>query len=120
MGMNELFVPIALFVMITVVTSLFTRLIATAILNRTIREAMRSDAASVPILVDRLDRHAPWGDALLGWVFLALAAAMALLGLTEPDAEERMEILRATIVPVVVGVAVLLYARFTARGVPRG
>lgn len=119
MGMVDLFVPMAAFVMFAVVVSLFTRLIATGMLNRTIREAMRSDPGSVPLLVDRLDRHAPWGDALLGWILLALAAAMALLGITEPDEYERQEIFRATIIPVVVGIAVLVYARLSARGVPK-
>lgn len=119
MGMVELFVPMAAFIMLAVVVGLITRLIATASLNRTIREAMRSDPQSVPLLAERLDRHAPWGDALLGWVFLALAVAMALLALTEADAEERTEMLRATIIPVVVGVAVLAYARFSARSAPK-
>ena len=116
MGIVELFVPMAAFVMFAVIASLITRLIAAASLNRTIREAMRNHPESVPLLVDRLGHNSPWGDALLGWVFLALAVAMALLGLTEDDAEARTEILRATIIPVVVGVAVLPYARFSARG----
>ena len=115
MGTTEIFVPIAAFVMISVVISLFTRLIATGMLNRTIREAMKNDPQSVPLLVERLDRHAPWGDALLGWIFLALAVAMALLGLTDPDAYDRAETLRAAIVPAVVGIAVLLYAWVSAR-----
>ena len=119
MGMVELFVPMAAFIMFAVVVGLVTRLIATASLNRTIREAMRSDPQSVPLLVDRLDRHAPWGDALLGWVFLARAVALALLGLTEGDPERSAQMLRSTIIPLVVGVAVLAYARFSARGVPR-
>jgi hypothetical protein len=115
MGMIEVFVPMAAFIMFAVVTSLLTRLIATGMLNRTIREAMRSDPASLPLLIERLDRHAPWGDALLGWMLLALALAMALLGITEPDEYERQDIFRATIIPV----AVLLYARLTARGTPK-
>jgi hypothetical protein len=117
--MAEVFVPIGAFVMFAVVASLFTRLVATGMLNRTIREAMRSDPGSVPLLVERLDRHAPWGDALLGWIFLALAASMVLLGLTEADAEQRTELMRAAIVPAIAGAAVLAYARFTARGTPR-
>ena len=119
MQVVELFVPIAAFIMFAVVVSLLTRLIATASLNRTIREAMRSHPESVPLLVERLDRNPPWGDALLGWVFLALALAMALLGLTEGDPEQRTQMLRATIIPVVVGVAVLAYARFSTRGTPK-
>jgi len=118
--MVQLFVPMAAFIFMAVVVSLVTRLIATGMLNRTIREAMRTDAGSVPLLVERLERHAPWGDALLGWIFLALAVAMALLGVTEDDPERRTETLRATIVPVVVGVAVLAYARFSARAAPKG
>ena len=117
--MMDIFVPIGAFIMFAVIVGLITRLIATASLNRTIREAMKTDPQAVPLLVDRLDRHAPWGDALLGWILLALAVAMALLGLTENDAGQRVDMLRATIIPLVVGVAVLAYARFSARGTPR-
>jgi hypothetical protein len=92
---------------------------ATAALHRTVREALRSDPQSVPLLIQRLDRHAPWGDALLGWVFLALAVAMALLALTESDAEQRTDMLRTTIIRVVIRVAVLAYSRFSARGTQR-
>lgn len=115
MGMVELFVPMAGFVMIAVIAGLITRLIATASLNRTIREALRSHPESVPALVERLDRHPPWGDALLGWIFLALAAAMAVLGITDEDPVQRQAVLRATIVPVVVGLTVLVYSRYAAR-----
>lgn len=120
MGMVELFVPMAAFIMFAVIVGLVTRLIATGMLNKTIREAMKSDPQAVPSLVGRLDRHAPWGDALLGWVFLAFAVAMLLFGLTEPDAYDRAEIFRATIIPVVVGVAVLVYAYLTTRNAPKG
>ena len=119
MRMVELFVPIGGMVMLVVMFSLLTRLIAAAFLNRTIREAMSKDPASVPLLADRLDSRPPWGDALLGWIFIAMAAAMVLLGLTDEDHEERQEILRATIVPVVIGVTVLLYTRFAARSALR-
>lgn len=113
--MVQLFVPMAVFIMTAVVVSLITRLIATVSLNRTIREAMRSDPGSVPVLAGHLDRHPPWGDALLGWIFLAFAVGLALLGLTEEDPGERQQMLRSVIIPVVVGVTVLVYARYAAR-----
>jgi hypothetical protein len=113
----ELFVPMAVFVMIVAVASLLCRLISQGMLHKTIREAIRSEPASVPDLVHRLDRHAPWGDALLGWLFLALALGLALFAVTEPDPERSFELLRATIVPIVAGVTVLVYARLRARSV---
>ena len=119
MRMVELFVPLGAFIMLTVMLGLITRLIAAAFLNRTIREALNKHPDSVPLLARQLEMRPPWGDALLGWIFLALAVAMALFGLTEDDADDRMEILRATIVPVVVGVTVLVYARYAARNAPR-
>ena len=116
--MVELFVPIAGMVMVVTMTALVVRLISAAFLNRTIREAMRTDPANVPLLIERLDRHPPWGDALLGVIFLALAAAMLLLGLTDPDEGQRTELMRAAIVPLVVGVAVLAYTRWARKQTP--
>ena len=119
MRMVELFVPLGAFIMLTVMLGLITRLIGAAFLNRTIREALNKHPDSVPLLARQLETGPPWGDALLGWIFLAMAVAMAVLGLTEEDPGERMEMLRATIVPVVVGVTVLVYARYAARNRPR-
>ena len=116
--MVELFVPISGMVMVVAITALLVRLISSAVLNRTIREALRSDPGSVPLLAERLDRHPPWGDALLGIIFLAMAAAMLLLGLTDPDDRERTETMRAAIVPLVIGVTVLIYTRWAARRTP--
>ena len=112
MGMVELFVPIAAFMITAVIVGLLTRLIATGMLNRTIREAMRSDPGSVPLLADRLEARQPWADALLGWIFLAFALALLLLALFERDADQQGEMFKASVVPIVIGVTVLLYTRF--------
>ena len=70
MGGLEFFIPIAAILTFAVIVSLITRLIATAMHHRTIREAMRSDPTSVPLLVQRCDhrqRHVrPPGDAARG------------------------------------------------------
>jgi ABC-type transport system involved in cytochrome c biogenesis permease subunit len=112
MGMVGLFVPIAAFMMVVLVVSLITRLIATGMLNRTIREAMRSDPGSVPLLAERLEARQPWGDALLGWVFLAFAVALLALGAIETDPDRQSDLFRASVIPIVVGITVLLYTRF--------
>ena len=109
----EFFVPLGAFVMIVVSIGLITRLIATAILNRTIREAIRSDPASVPILAEKLEQRQPWADELLGWIMLALAACIVLFGLFEDDYDRR-QIFQLAVVPVVIGVTVLVYCRLMA------
>jgi hypothetical protein len=112
-----IWVPLGLFFMITVSVALLTRLIATGMLNKTIREALRSDPGSVPILADKLEARQPWADALLGWIFLAFAAALVGLALFEVG-RDREETLQAAVIPVVVGITVLIYVHFARRRPP--
>ena len=108
MTINEMLVPFGLFAMITISVALLCRLVATASLNRTIREALRSDPGSVPVLAGKLEARQPWADALLGWIFLAFAVGLVALGLFEQGDEQR-RIFQAAVVPVVIGVTVLIY-----------
>ena len=117
MSIIEVFLPVALFVMITISIGLVTRLIATGMLNRTIREALRTDPGSVPLLVQKLEARQPWADALLGWIFLAFAVGMVLLSLFE-SADERQDIWQAAVVPLVIGVTVLVYVHLAQRRTP--
>jgi len=110
----EIFAPLGAFFMITVVVALVTRLIATAMLNKTIREALKSNPDSVPLLVARLEARQPWADALLGWIFLAFAAALAGLALFEGP-HEQIRMLQAAVIPVVIGLTVLIYCRIAGR-----
>ena len=109
----EIFVPLGAFVMIVVSISLLTRLIATAMLNRTIREALRSDPGSVPLLAEKLEQRQPWADELLGWIMLAFAAAIVLLALFEDHYEQR-DMFQAAIIPALIGVVILAYCRLMA------
>ncbi len=109
----EIFVPLGAFVMIVVGIGLITRLIATGMLNRTIREAIRSDPGSVPLLAAKLEQRQPWADELLGWIMLAFALGIVLIGLFEQD-YGRSEILQAAIIPALIGVVVLVYCRVMA------
>ena len=111
----EVFIPIAAILTFAVIVSLITRLIGTAMHHRTIREAMRSDPGSVPMLIDRLEARQPWADAMLGWIFVAFTAGLALLALTDRDPYDRHEMLRAAIVPLVIGITVLAFTYFAGR-----
>ena len=119
MNVVQLLVPLGLFFMITVSIALLTRLVATGMLNRTIREALRSDPGSVPLLAARLEARQPWADALLGWIFLAFAAGLAALAMFE-DAEQSRELFQAAVVPVIVGVTVLVYVFLARPRTPAG
>ena len=114
MYIAEILVPLGLFVLIAISISLVTRLIATGMLNRTIREALRTDPGSVPLLVQKLEARQPWADALLGWIFIAFAVGMVLLSLFE-QADDRQVILQGAVVPLVIGVTVLVYVYFARR-----
>ena len=121
MGGLEFFIPIAAILTFAVIVSLITRLIATAMHHRTIREAMRSDPGSVPLLVQRLEARQPWADAMLGWIFIAFTIGIALLAITDSDPYDRREMLRAAIVPLIIGVTVLAFtylARPKTSGAP--
>jgi hypothetical protein len=109
--MVELFVPLGVFAMVTVSVALLTRLCATGMLNKTIREALRSDPGSVPVLAGKLEARQPWADALLAWLFLAFAAALVGLGLFE-GGEDRQELFKAAVIPAVLGIVTLVYVRY--------
>ena len=111
----EIFVPLGLFFMLAVVAHFVARLIATAMLNKTIREALKSHPESVPLLAAKLEARQPWADALLGWIFLAFAVAIAGLALFE-DNHVRLRMLQAAVIPVVVGLTVLIYCQLAGRG----
>ena len=104
----EIFAPLGAFAMITISIALACRLFATLSLNRTIREALRSDPGSVPVLADKLEARQPWADAMLGWIMLAFAASIVLHGLFE-DYWMQRRILQAAVVPLVIGVTILVY-----------
>ena len=108
--MEALLMPFAVFGSFVLVVGPIPRLLSDISLNRTIREAMRADPASVPLLASRLGARQPWSDSLIGWIFIALAAGIVLISLFEP-ADERRDMLQAAIVPLVIGVVVIAYVR---------
>jgi len=109
--MPDIIIPIALFGAAVLISGQFTRLLSNLSLNHTLREALRSDPSSVPTLADRLDARQPWADALIGWIFIALAAGIVLTSLFE-DVQERRQMLQAAIIPLLIGIVVIAYVRW--------
>jgi len=112
--MVELLVPLGVLGWMVVMVGMIARLFSNISLNRTIREALRSNPESVPILVERLDRRAPWENELIGWVFVAFAVGIVLIGVLEGPPRLR-EALEVAIIPGLAGVVVLGFVRFSRR-----
>src|SRR5688572_21889939 len=87
--MTDVVLPIAVLAMFLVFVDQIRRLISHAIINGTIRQALRSDPASVPLLVTKLEngRHLP--GKVIGWVMIAGASALALAAMFEAAAERQ-------------------------------
>jgi quinol-cytochrome oxidoreductase complex cytochrome b subunit len=86
-------------------------------LQRTLREALRSHPASVPVLAERLDARQPWADALIGWVFIAFAVAVLLVGAFEPGSKR--DVVQVAIVGAIVGATILFYVRWAKQASAR-
>ena len=67
---GNLLLGAAAWTMILIVLGLLARLVATAILDGTLREALRSHPPSVPLLVETIERRQPWADNLPGALLL--------------------------------------------------
>ena len=106
--MEEVLMPFAVFGSAVLMLGLLTRLFSDISLNRTLREAMRAHPDSVPILAAKLGKREPWADALIGWIFIALAAGIVLVSLFETPGERR-EMLQGAIIPLLVGIVVLAF-----------
>lgn len=109
--MVEILVPLGVMGWVAVMVGMVTRLFANLSLNRTLREALHSNPDSVPVLAERLDARQPWADELIGWIFVAFAVGLVLMGMFE-NPDHRREILQTAIVPAVAGIVVLAFVRW--------
>lgn len=112
--MTEVLIALGVFAACVLIVGQVTRLLSDISLNRTLREALRSHPDSVAPLADRLGARQPWADALIGWIFIALAIGLVLISLFETT-DDRRDILQAAIVPAVIGVVALVYLRWAKR-----
>ena len=113
--MVEVLVPLGVIGWMAVMVGMIVRLFSNISLNRTIREALRSSPESVSILAERLDTRHPWENELIGWVFIAFAVGIVLVGLLDGSAHWR-ETLEVAVIPGLAGVVVLFFVRFSRRG----
>jgi hypothetical protein len=118
---EEIFIPVTMFIGITVVLSLYFwfRYRGRLDMQETIRLALEKGHELSPEMIDRLGHpKAPKDrDLRLALIWLALAVGLALCGLAVPDPSG--ETLRGTLAgaafPFALGAAYLVMWRFTSR-----
>jgi hypothetical protein len=118
---EEIFIPVTMFIGITVVLSLYFwfRYRGRLDMQETIRLALEKGHELSPEMIDRLGHpKAPKDrDLRLALIWLALAVGLALCGLVVPDPSG--ETLRGTLAgaafPFALGAAYLVMWRFTSR-----
>ena len=119
--MAEEFIPIVMFLGLTVVFSLlfWFRYRARREMQETLRVALEKGQDLTPEIIDRLGhpKAAPDKDLRLGVIWLAIAAGLALCGIAIPHGggEALRGVLAAAAFPFAIGVAYMILHFFTGR-----
>lgn len=115
--MVDVVVSIAVLWLLLMFVAQIRRLIAHAILNKTIRKGLDIDPTSARLLIEKLEPRSRDADALSGWIIivggiaLALASLFGLVG-------ERSSILQVATVASVIGAGIIAYACWVERQTP--
>lgn len=116
---NVEWVPISMFVGLTVVISIFFwfRYRARSEMQQTFRMALEKGQELTPEVIDRLGhpKPSPDKDLRLGVIWLALAAGLVLIGFAVPDEDALRGLLAGAALPFAIGLAYMILHRFTDR-----
>ena len=116
---NVEWVPISMFLGLTVVTSIFFwfRYRARSEMQQTFRMALEKGQELTPEVIDRLGHPKPSRDKdlRLGVIWLALAGGLVLIGFAVPDEDALRGLLAGAALPFAIGLAYMILHRFTDR-----
>ena len=93
------------------------RLFETLALGRLVKAAMRDHPESVPALAEKIGSRRQMSDALVGWLLIALTAAM-LIYAAMSTGDDRIEIAKSAIFPAILGATIIVYLRISDRKMP--
>lgn len=116
--MSDVVLPLGVLAILLMVVAHVRRLVAHAILNRTIRKALEIDPPSARLLIAKLEPRPRWPDGLAGWIMLVAGVAIGAAGIFAPH-EERTDIVQIATVSLVTGAGILLYAWWVERSTPK-
>ncbi len=116
---NVEWVPISMFLGLTVVISIFFwfRYRARREMQQTFRMALEKGQELTPEVIDRLGHPKPSRDKdlRLGVIWLALAGGLVLIGFAVPDEDALRGLLAGAALPFAIGIAYMILHRFTDR-----
>lgn len=106
---SETFVFAVLTIGVVMIVAHLVRLLRTAILHKTLREAISRDNASLgPLLAEGIEPAAPaYNDGRNGILLIALALAMAAFALIQGDPDDIRNLGGAAVFPGFAGLALL-------------
>jgi hypothetical protein len=117
-GMSDVVLPLGVLAILLMFVAQVRRLIAHAILNRTIRKALEIDAPSARLLIEKLEPRPRWPDGLAGWIMVVAGVAIGAASPFAPH-EEVKDLVQIAAVSVVIGGGILLYAWWVERSTPK-
>ncbi len=116
---NVEWVPISMFLGLTIVISIFFwfRYRARSEMQQTFRMALEKGQELTPEVIDRLGHPKPSRDKdlRLGVIWLAVAGGLVLIGFAVPDEDALRGLLAGAALPFAIGIAYMILHRFTDR-----
>lgn len=106
---EDVLMAIAFTAGIVMIVGHLVRLARTTAIQKTIREAIRTDSPLTADLLDRIDQAQPasTGDDRTGLILVALGAALLCYGLIQGRPEDIRELSGVALFPIFVGAALL-------------
>ncbi len=120
MNPNEVWIPLSVFISLTIVLSLFLlfRYRSRREMQQTIRSAIDKGQELSPEIVERLGSPpvSPDRDLRRGLIAVGAAAGIALFGVVLGEEDAVRPMLGISMLPLAIGIAFMLMYRFGARG----
>jgi peptidoglycan/LPS O-acetylase OafA/YrhL len=106
MILEDVLIPLGVFLAIVAIVALITAVIGHWISNKTVREALRSSPEHLALVTAKLLQRRRWRPEAWGLMGIALGAALAVAGVIGAP-EARIALFQAALIPGFAGLALI-------------